>query len=74
MADYMFSDSNYDYYGSQMNREIPPVRTRIIARDKNGKITFRHESKGKLTSHIIKGILRAWSVNEEKEKVEIQYI
>lgn len=74
MADYMFSDSNYDYYGSRMNREIPPVRTRIIARDSNGKITFRHESKGKLASHIIKGILRAWCVNEDKEKVEIQYI
>lgn len=74
MADFMFSDDNYDYYGSQMNREIPPVRTRIIARDSNGKITFRHESKGKLTSYIIKSILRAWCVNEEKEKVEIQYI
>lgn len=74
MADYMFSDSNYDYYGSQMNKEIPPVRTRIIARDSKGKITFKHESKGKLTSCIIKGILRAWCVNEEKEKVEIQYI
>ena len=69
----MYSDEQYDYYGSRMNKPYQN-RTLIIARDRNGKITFRHESKGKLTSHIIKGILRAWCVNEEKEKVEIQYI
>jgi hypothetical protein len=73
MADYMYSDEQYDYYGSQMNKPFQN-RTLIIARDSNGKITFRHESKGKLTNHIIKGILKAWCVNEEKEKVEIQYI
>ena len=72
MATYMYSDSNYDYYGSKMNS--PVARTLITARDRNGKITFRSESKSHLTRPAINKILKAWCVNEEKERVEILYI
>lgn len=67
----MYSDSEYDYYGSSMNK--PVTRTLITARDSNGKITFRSESKGRLTRPAYEKILRAWGVNPEKERVEVQY-
>lgn len=71
MAEYMYSDSEYDYYGSKMNS--PVTRTLITARDSNGKITFRSESKGRLTRPAYEKILRAWGVNPDKERVEVQY-
>ena len=71
MADYMYSDSEYDYHGSKMNS--PVTRTLITARDSNGKITFRSESKGRLTRPAYEKILRAWGVNPDKERVEVQY-
>lgn len=78
----MYSDREYDYYGSRMNRTIPRVvrdkrpskRTIITARDSRGNITFHSENKGRLNNLIIAGILRGWCVNTDKEKVEIQYI
>lgn len=72
MAEYMYSDSEYDYYGSKMNS--PVTHTLITARDSNGNITFRSESKGRLTRPAYEKILRAWGVNPEKERVEVQYI
>ena len=68
----MYSESEYDYNCSKMN--TPATRTLITARDSNGKITFRSESKGRLTRPAYEKILRAWGVNPEKERVEIQYI
>lgn len=69
---YMYSDSNYDYYGSRMNKPI--TRTLVVARDSRGNITFKHEGKGILRSSAIAKILKAWCVDETKERVEIQYI
>ena len=68
----MYSDETYDYYGSKMN-EPYQNRTVITARDGNGKITFRSESKGRLTRPAYEKILRAWGVNPNKERVEVQY-
>lgn len=68
----MYSDSEYDYYGSKMNS--PVTRTLITARDSNGKVTFKSESKGRLTRPAIDKILKAWCVDESKERVEIQHI
>lgn len=73
MADYMYSDEQYDYYGSKMNKPIQN-RTLIIARDRKGNITFKSESKGKLPRTAYEKILAAWGVNTEKEKVEVHYI
>lgn len=73
MADYMYSDEQYDYYGSKMNKPFQN-RTLIIARDSNGKITFKSESKGRLPRPAYEKILAAWGVNTEKEKVEVHYI
>lgn len=72
MAMYMYSDKDYDYYGSTMNKPIS--RTLVVARDSRGNITFKHEGKGILRSSAIAKILKAWSVDAEKERVEIQYI
>lgn len=72
MAMYMYSDSNYDYYGSRMNKPI--TRTLITAKDSRGNITFKHEGKGVLRSPAIAKILKAWCVDETKERVEIQHI
>lgn len=72
MAMFMYSDSNYDYYGSRMNKPI--TRTLVVARDSRGNITFKHEGKGILCSSAIDKILKAWAVDTEKERVEIQYI
>lgn len=33
MSDYMFSDINYDYYGSKMNRTVP----RVVRNKRPGK-------------------------------------
>lgn len=52
----MYSDEQYDYYGSKMNKPIQN-RTLIIARDSNGKITFKSESKGKLPRPAYEKIL-----------------
>lgn len=71
MAMYMYSDSTYDYYGSSMNK--PVTRTLITAKDNNGKVTFKSESKGKLSRPAIDKILKAWCVDQSKERVEIQY-
>ena len=73
MADYMYSNEQYDYYGSKMNKPIQN-RTLIIARDRKGNITFKSESKGKLTRPAYEKILQAWGVNTEKEQVEVHYI
>lgn len=72
MAMYMYSDSNYDYYGSRMNK--PVTRTLVVARDSRGNITFKHEGKGILRSSAIAKMLKGWCVDTEKERVEIQYI
>lgn len=72
MAMYMYSDKDYDYYGSTMNKPIS--RTLVVARDSRGNITFKHEGKGILHSSAIAKILKAWCVDTEKERVEIQYI
>lgn len=69
----MYSDSEYDYYGSRMNKPFLD-RTVIIARDSRGKITFHSESKGRLTRPAYEKILRAWGVNPDKERVEVHYI
>ena len=73
MTAYMYSDEQYDYYGSKMNKPYQN-RTVITARDAQGKITFHSESKGRLTRPAYEKILRAWGVNPDKERVEIQYI
>ena len=54
--------SKYDYYGSKMNKPYQN-RTLIIARDRKGNITFKSESKGKLTRPAYEKILQAWGVN-----------
>lgn len=68
----MYSDREYDYYGSVMNKPI--THTLIIARDSRGNITFKHQGKGLLNSSAVKKILTAWCVDTEKEQVEINYI
>lgn len=73
MADYMFSDSNYDYYGSKMNRPIQG-RTVITAKDSRDNITFHSESKGRLNRYAIDKILKAWAVDTHKERVDVFYI
>lgn len=72
MAMYMYSDREYTYYGSVMNKPI--THTLIIARDSRGNLTFKHQSKGILNRPIIAKILKAWAVDTEKERVEINYI
>ena len=73
MIAYMYSDEQYDYYGSKMNKPYQN-RTKITARDSNGKITFHSESKGRLNRPAINKILKAWGVNPDKEQVEYFYI
>lgn len=72
MAMYMYSDREYDYYGSRMNK--PATRTVVTAKDSRGNITFKHEGKGILCSSAIAKMLKAWCVDETKERVEIQYM
>jgi hypothetical protein len=72
MAMYMYSDSEYHYYGSVMNKPI--TRTLVVARDSRGNITFKHEGKGILRSSAIQKMLKAWAVDTEKERLEILYI
>lgn len=72
MAMYMYSDREYHYYGSVMNKPI--THTLIIARDWRGNITFKHQGKGIVRRPAIDKILKAWAVDKEKERVEINYI
>ena len=72
MAMYMYSDREYHYFGSVMNKPI--THTLIIARDSRGNITFKHQGKGIVRRPAIDKILKAWAVDKEKERVEINYI
>lgn len=72
MAMYMYSDKEYDYYGSVMNKPI--THTLIIASDSRGNLTFKHQGRGILRRPAIEKILKAWAVDTEKERVEINYI
>lgn len=86
MAYYTDSDSRYDNYSSWTNLLIGATErqtesdmgarfkyTEIIARDKNGKITFHHRQKGVMKKYQIKAELRNW-VNPHKEVVEINHL
>ena len=72
MAMYMYSDREYDYYGSVMNKPI--THTLVTARDSRGNITFKHQGKGILHRPAIAKLLKAWAVDTGKERVSIQYI
>lgn len=72
MAMYMYSDKEYTYYGSRMNK--PATRTLVTATDNRGNITFKHEGNGILHRPAIEKLLKAWAVDTEKERVEINYI
>lgn len=74
----MFSDANYHYYGSAMNRiKRSELRcgkhTIITAKDSKGNITFRSKSK-RLTNAQIERELQRWAIDVTKETVEIQTI